>query len=274
MSTNRDVEEARNRMEQARKNMNKSIAAKIKNSDPKAAALAAWPIFGGTSPGATTTNPPASTETSPAATTSGSSTPPGGSVVAPDPLETLRKDPNALTQLLSQVQTLNTQVQALTTENTAFKDAKTAEERSKLAKEQQLQQDLENERLKTEKAVNLLHQKVLENALATHKDFQWHDAASVLAKVDQNAVKVTIDIEKGIAQIEGMEAEIKRIARENAWMLSKGPAEPGTPAANSANPAAPIAGRPTGSPPVPANNDAAKAAKRTGLLAKYPVIRH
>lgn len=240
----------------------------------KEAALKAWPIFGGTSPAAPTTTTPPATDPAQSTTTPPTNPPAGGATTTADPLEKLRNDPNALTQLLSQVQTLTTQVTTLTQENTNFKDAKTAEERSKLAKEQQLEQDLANERMKTEKAVNLLTAKTLENALLTHKDYQWHDTASALAKLDQGAIKTTIDIEKGVATVEGLENEVKRIARENSWMLSKGPAEPGTPPATPPNPAAPVAGRPTGTPPAPPNTDAAKAAKRNGLIDKYPVIRH
>jgi hypothetical protein len=258
-------------MAEARKKMNRSIADRILPIDPKKAALAAWPIFGGTTPGTPTpsatpaaTDPPATTPTEPAA----------GGVATPDPLERLKNDPNALTQLLSQVQSLTNQVTQLTTENTSYKEKQTAEERSKLAKEQQLEQDLANERLRTEKAVNLLTQKTLENALLTHKEYQWHDSASALAKVDQNAIKTTIDIEKGVATVEGLENEIKRVARENSWMLSKGPATDPPKTGDQPNPAAPVAGRPTGTPPPPPNATADKAKQRNSMIDKYPVIAH
>lgn len=250
--------------------MNRSIADRILPIDPKKAALAAWPIFGGTAPG--TATPSATPAAEPAATLAATDPPVGGSAT-PDPLERLKNDPNALTQLLSQVQSLTNQVTQLTTENTGFKEKQTQEERSKLAKEQQLEQDLANERLRTEKAINLLTQKTLENALLTHKEYQWHDSASALAKVDQNAIKTTIDIEKGVATVEGLDNEIKRVARENSWMLSKGPADPPK-AGDQPNPAAPVAGRPTGAPPASPSANADKAKQRTSMIDKYPVIAH
>lgn len=223
-------------------------------------AKAAWPVFGGVETAAATPKTETKTET-PAATTT-------AVVPPPDPLAELAKDPAKLQQLLTQVSTLTTQLTDAQTKVDAAETEKTAAARAKQTKEEQLQADVENRDILLAKATAIIQQKVLENALITHKDYQWHDPKDALRNVDMNLVKITVDIEKGLAEIEGMDKEAKRIATEKPWMLKPG-ADTQQPVNGNQPPV-----RATGAPPAPPTTDAAKIARRNELIGKHPVISH
>ncbi|AAN02073.1 head scaffolding protein [Mycobacterium phage Barnyard] len=243
--------------------------------DPKAAALRAWPIFGGSSPTPpATATPPANPEQqqpNPAATPPATS-PAGAPQTAQQPGGAASVDVN---QLLAQVQSLSSQIQQLQTENQGYKQKETEAENAKKTREQQLEQTIQQKDQQIAAAQNLIAQKSLENALLTHKDYQWHDANDALLSLrDAEGVKVTVDIDKQIATVEGLDNAVKELATKKPWMLSKGPEQqpdPNNPQQQTP-PAAP--GRPSGKPPAPpANPDAAKVQQRQALGKKYSAIR-
>lgn len=139
----------------------------------------------------------------------------GGSGDGEDPIKKLQSDPNALAQLLSQTQTLNstvsdlrTKLEAATTENAGFKQKQEESEAAQRTKEQN--QEIEINKLKgqLETVTALLQQKVVENAIASNAKHQWHSARQVQGELDMSKLKVNLDIDKGIAEIDGMEAEL------------------------------------------------------------------
>lgn len=225
------------------------------------AALAAWPLFGGTTPGGPA-DPPAAT---PPAATPPAATPPAPTTEV-DPIKELAKDPAKLSQLLSQVTTLTTQQATLAAENEAFKAERTKAEQAKLTKEQQLETTIAQKDATILAATALLSAKSLENALLNLSDFTWQDANDALMNLKDNpAIKVTVDIEKQIAQVDGLEAAAKDLATRKPWMLKTPEVPPTTP---------PPAGRPTGAPPPPippVSGD--KLARRKALAGKYSAIK-
>lgn len=264
----RSLEDAENRMKEARKNMNRTVAAQIIPISAIDRAKAAWPIFGGTSP-------PAPAKTDPPKADPPQGNPPAAPAAAPaggvtPPANTPGGEVN-VAQLLAQLQTLTQQVTTLTTENEGYKTKETEAENAKKTKEQQLETTIAQKDQVIEQATNLIGQKALENALLTHKDYQFHDANDALMNLkDAEGVKVTVDIAKQIATVEGLDAAIKDLATRKSWMLSKGPETPPDP--NAAPATTPPATRATGAPPAQPTTDAAKATQRANLRAKYTAI--
>lgn len=239
--------------------------------DPKQAALRAWPIFGGSSPTPPATDPatpPA--QTPPAATPPAAPQQPGGDGKPGTP--PVNVDVN---QLLAQVQTLSGQVQQLTQENQGYKTKEADAENAKKTREQQLETTIQQKDAQLAAAQNLIGQKALENALLTHKDYQWHDANDALLSLkNAEGVKVTVDIDKQIATVEGLDAAVKDLAEKKPWMLSKGPDQQQQQDPNQQTPPATPVGRATGKPPAPPSNpDATKVQQRQALGKKYSAIR-
>lgn len=236
--------------------------------DPKAAMLAAWPIFGGEPDDPAT--PPAAPAATPPATPPAAPPPaapaPGGDGKGTPPVNV---DVN---QLLAQVQTLSSQVSQLTQENQSYKTKETDAENAKKTREQQLETTIQQKDAQLAAAQNLIGQKAMENALLTHKDYQFHDSNDALLSLKNvEGVKVTVDIDKQIATVEGLDAAIKELAEKKPWMLAKGPQ---TDDQQQQTPPATPPGRPSGRPPAPpANPDAAKVQQRAALGKKYSAIR-
>ena len=205
---------------------------------------------------AATTTPPA--ETTPPATPE---TPPE------DPIAKLQSDPNALSQLLSQVQALTTKLGEVTTDRDSLKTKQDQAARAQQTKEEQLQTDLDNERLKNEKMFNILKTKIVENAIAGQNNYEWHSVKQVMAELNGDAFEVDIDVDKLEGNVKGIESEIKRVAQQCPWLVSKDKSKPPS---GDGNP--PPRGRPSGTAPAPPTGDAAKMSKREALIKKYPVI--
>lgn len=240
--------------------------------DPKRAALNAWPIFGGSSP-----TPPAQ----PDPAQQGQQPPVGQPPAATPPAQPQQQAAPAsggaanidVNQLLAQVQTLSQQVQTLTDENNGYKQKETDAENAKKTREQQLEQTIQQKDAQIAAAQNLIAQKSLENALLTHKDYQWHDATDALLSLkDAEGVKVTVDIDKQIATVEGLDNAIKDLATRKPWMLAKGPEQQQQQDPNQQQ-QPPAPGRPSGRPPASNNGDATKVQQRAALGNKYSAIR-
>jgi hypothetical protein len=227
----------------------------------KQAALKAWPIFGGTSP----TDPPKADP--PKADPPKVDPPAGGATPPPDPLAELQKDPAKLQQLLSQVATTTQTLATMQTELEGYKTKETEAENAKKTNEQRLQTTIEQKDALLARATLLLQEKSAENALLSHKDYTWHDSSDALINILKDPqVVVTVDIDKQIATVEGMDKALKVLATAKPWMLSAGPGVPDPAAAPGTPPP------PSGAPPAAPTTDAQKAARRADLISKHPVI--
>lgn len=184
---------------------------------------------------------------------------------AEDPIAKLQADPNALSQLLSQVQALTTKLGEVSTERDSFKTKEESVRRAQQTKEEQLQTDLDKANQRNEKLFNILRQKVVENAVANTKGYEWHSVKQVMAELNPEAFEVDIDEDKLSGTVTGMESEIKRIAAQCPWLVSKDRSK--VPDESARRP-----GRPSGAPVAPPTGDAAKLSKREALIKKYPVI--
>jgi hypothetical protein len=108
---------------------------------------------------------------------------------------------------------------------------------------------------------------LLETAIVREQKYQWYDVPVVMGLVDRKIVE--IDLEDRV--VDGLEAELKRIAKEKPYLLKKGPAGGGTRNENEDGQGRTQTSGSTGSHP---NNRAstndAKAARRAQLEANYP----
>lgn len=190
-----------------------------------------------------------------------------------DPIAKLQSDPNALAQLLTQSQTLTSQVQQLTeqlntatTENSTFKQQQEQAEAAQRTKEQN--QEIEINKLKgqLENLTNLLQAKVIENAIANNAKHQWNSSRQVQGELDMSKIKVNLDIDKGIAEIDGMDAELDRIATSSPWLVKAVTTDQTQQTTQQTRQ------RTSGNPPRPPAPPQDKAAKRAAAMKKFPVL--
>jgi vancomycin resistance protein YoaR len=182
-----------------------------------------------------------------------------------DPIAKLQADPNALATLLSQVQSLTAKLGEVSTERDSFKTKEEAARRAQQTKEEQLQVDLDKANASIERLHNIVRQKVVENAISNAKGFEWHSVKQVMAELNPEAFEVDIDIENATGTVTGIESEIKRIAQQCPWLVSKDKSKPATDGQQQPR-------RPSGTPVAPPQGEAAKLSKREALIKKYPVI--
>lgn len=212
-----------------------------------------------------TTETPADSTASTSSASTSTTPPPDDPPVSP--IEKLQNDPNALQTLLSQVQALTTKLGEVTTERDGYKTKEESTRRAQQTKEEQIQTDLDNERLRNEKLFNILKSKIVENAIANAKGYEWHSTKQVMAELNHEAYEVNIDEDKLEGTVSsGIDAEIKRIATQCPWLVSKDKTQRSQD--NGQQPPR----RPSGTTPAPPQGDAAKLSKREALIKKYPVI--
>jgi hypothetical protein len=171
-----------------------------------------------------------------------------------------------LTQLLSQVQALTTKLGEVTTERDGYKTKEESTRRAQQTKEEQLQTDLDKANARNEKLFNILRQKVVENAIGAQSNYEWHSIKQVMAELNGEAFEVDIDEDALTGTVKGIESEIKRIATQCPWLVSKDKSKP------SGDGQTPRPQRPSGGPVAPPTSADAKLSKRAALIKKYPVI--
>lgn len=195
-----------------------------------------------------------------------------GSGNGEDPIKKLQSDPTALAQLLSQSQTLNTTVadltaklEAATTENAGFKQKQEEADAAQRTKEQN--QEIEINKLKgqIENLAKILQEKVIENAIGNNSKYQWNSIRQVRSELDMSKLKVNLDVDKGIAEIDGMDAELDRIATASSWLVKSAEVinDAGTGSSRRRN---------SGNPPRPPQGPQDAAAKRAAAMKRYPVL--
>lgn len=240
------------------------------------------PFYGGTSPASTVpaattpvtgvgTPAPAATEATPAPAAT-EVAPAGG--VEDDPLTKLAADPNALGQLLSQVDKLQSDLKKVTGERDKFVSDQEAEQRKQQTREQQLETDLQQRDAVIQQMDAVIRNMAIGNAMLSQPDIQWHSVKQAMAELNPEAFDIDVDLEHGTANVNGIETESKRIARECEWLVKKagsdnsGSGSAGTRTSTSTKP------RGSGSPPSPLNGSDVKSQKRSDLMKRFPVIAH
>jgi len=235
--------------------------------DPKSieAAKAALPIFGGTSPTETATE----TETGEAATTDTKMTTESGSTEKPE----ISTDPQAVADLVKQVESLNSTVSQLKKVNEKFESEKKVKERESMGREEALSRDLEEAQQTIVKMDQALRNQAVVNAINSFKDIEFHDVKFAMSKLSSDIYdQMEVDLANGTVTVSGIENDLRRIAKENEWAVkNKGSVVANV---NGSEQRKTPTGRPSGGAPNGSGGDASKASARKALAARFPVITH
>lgn len=243
--------------------MSHNITARLTNDERKI--FASLPFFGGTTPegGAVTDEKkkdPAKATTEDAG---------GTTTTEEDPIAKLQSDPNALRDLLNQVSKTSADLANATKERDTLSQEKEKAARAQMSKEEGLQKDLENAQIQIEAYHRVVETVALQNAFITASgDTQWNSVKQAMAELDEEKYSVNVNLENSNAEVEGIENEVKRIAKECPWLVkSAGEGEgetlrrgPGRPRTTGTPPGAPKAG--------------GKTDKRDQMMNRFPVLMH
>ncbi len=104
----------------------------------------------------------------------------------------------------------------LETERDSYKTKVDDSEREKLDEKGRLELDLTNERENNAKLKSTNARLSIINAIIMDEGYQWHNPEMVAAQLNSEIVKVSDD-----GKVEGLKNELKRIAKDNDWMLKK-----------------------------------------------------
>jgi hypothetical protein len=245
---------------------NKMVSNTDKMNNTIAAAIAALPLFGGTSPdeneSGTGGEAGAGAGTGASAPETGAGTP------------NITTDPQAVADLVKQVETLTSTVGQLKKTNEKFETEKKNKERESLGREEALAKDLEESQQIVIKMDRALRNQAVVNAINGFKDIEFHDTKFALSKLSADIFdQMEVDLENGTVTVTGIENDLRRIAKENEWAVkSKGSVPPNVPGGDQRRTPA---GRPSGGAPAGGSGgDASKATTRKALAARFPVIMH
>jgi hypothetical protein len=142
-----------------------------------------------------------------------------------------------------------------------------------MGREQALEQDLAASMETIQKLDAALKNQAILNAINSFTDIQFHDPRFVMHELSADVMEsMEVNLDAGTVTINGIENELRRIAREKDWAVKKN----NVPTSNSSNqgsgPKAPARG--SGSPPPPPSGANDKASRRAALIDKFPVIAH
>lgn len=203
------------------------------------------------------TNAP-STESSSDTPVSGGSDPSGA--------EDLSNNPEAIADLLKQLNDATKTIKDLQSKTEVYEKEKAQTVRAQQTREEQLSQDLTEAQQTIAQMDAVIRHTAIVNAIQGMKDYQFHSARHVLNELDPNSFDVDVDLQNGTATVSGIEAEIRRVAKEMPWLVAQ-EKNNGTNAKGSVP-------RSSGAPPANPNGDAAKVTRRAELMKKFPVISH
>src|SRR6516162_4049332 len=229
-------------------------------------ALKAWPIFGGTT--TTDITPPVTAEGQAAQQSLQQSvdqqqTP--QEEQKSDPVAQLQADPNALSQLLKQVEKLQGDLSKVTTERDGYVQKQQEDARKTQTREEQLQTDLDTANQTIQKMDRVIRNTALINAFLSQSDFQWNSIRQALSELNEDEIEIDVNLDGGEATVTGMEGAVKRIAASSPWLLKSGGAKD----TRTQQPQ-----RGSGKPPAPPTGNEQKQSKRADLMKKFPVIAH
>lgn len=235
------------------------ITDKLVAVNPLEAAKAALPLFGGENETVTEENV---TDTADSTTDDDSPVTSGDSSTT----EELTKNPEAIADLLKQLNDATKTIKDLQGKTESYEKEKAQQARAQQTREQQLEQDLTEAQQTIAKMDAVIRHTAMINAIQGMKDYQFHSARHVLNELDPNSFDIDVDLSNGTATVTGIEAEIKRVAKEMPWLVAQEKNVNGMPKTTTQ--------RSSGAPPANPNGDAAKVARRAELMKKFPVISH
>lgn len=181
---------------------------------------------------------------------------------APD----LTQNPEAMADLLKQLNDATKQIKELQNKTSTYEKEKAQQARAQQTREEQLEQDLTEAQQTIASMDSVIRHTAIINAIQGIKDYQFHSARHVLNELDPNAFDIDVDLQNGTATVTGIEAEIKRVAKEMPWLIAQEKNASGM----GKNPIP----RGSGAPPANPNGDSAKVTRRAELMKKFPVISH
>lgn len=237
----------------------------INNPKSAEAAKAALPFFGGTSPTETEVEQKDNADT-------------GDNSIATSGSESEKKteintDPQAVADLVKQVESLNSTVSQLKKVNEKFEAEKKTKERESMGREEALSKDLEEAQQTIVKMDQALRNQAVVNAINSFKDIEFHDIKFAMSKLSSDVFdKMEVDLSNGTVTVNGIENDLRRIAKENEWAVKNKGSVPGNVNGNAQQKIP--AGRPSGGAPNGSGGDASKATARKALAARFPVITH
>lgn len=236
------------------------ISDKLVAVNPLEAAKAAMPFFGGEQEEVTETTDESS----------GNQDTAGSDSTVSDNADSanaeLTQNPEAMADLLKQLNDATKQIKDLQSKTATYEKEKANTARAQQTREQQLESDLTEAQQTIAKMDSVIRHTAMINAIQGMKDYEFHSARHVLNELDPNSFEIDVDLENGSATITGIENEIKRVAKEMPWLVAQ--AKTGNPVGGKPMP------RSSGAPPGNPNGDAAKVARRSELMKKFPVIAH
>jgi hypothetical protein len=113
---------------------------------------------------------------------------------------------------------------------------------------------------------------ILRNSIVEEAKYSWYDVPVVMGLINRDVIE--IDLEEGL--VDGLDAELKRIAKEKPYLVKKGPAGGGNKnneegesnGSSGAGANGSTGNQPSGRP----NSNDAKAAQRATLMKQYPSL--
>lgn len=179
--------------------------------------------------------------------------------------EDLGKNPEAIADLLKQLNDATKTIKELQGKTQSYEKEKAQAARAQQTREEQLEQDLTEAQQTIAAMDSVIRHTAIVNAIQGMKDYEFHSARHVLNELDPNSFDVDVDLQNGTATVTGIENEIKRVAKEMPWLVAQ--------SKNNGVPKNPMP-RSSGAPPANPNGDADKVSRRAELMKRFPVISH
>ncbi|HPE52944.1 MAG TPA: hypothetical protein PK852_02395 [Mesotoga prima] len=176
----------------------------------------------------------------------------------------LAENPEAVADLLKQLSEATKTIKDLSKKNEGYENERKQAERAQQTREQQLEGDLHDAQQTIAQMDAVIRHTAAINAIQNLKDYQFHSARHVLNEIDPNEFEITVDLQNGTATVEGIENAAKRVAKDMPWLVAQASGDK-----QSRNVSSP---RNSGNPPSNPNSGADKAARRSDLMKKFPVI--
>ena len=179
----------------------------------------------------------------------------------------LSNNPEAIADLLKQLNDATKTIKELQGKTEVYEKEKANAVRAQQTREQQLEQDLNEAQETIAKMDSVIRHTAIVNSIQGMKDYEFHSARHVLNELDPNSFDIDVDLQNGTATVTGIEAEIRRVAKEMPWLVAQAKNNNNSSQKNSVP-------RSSGAPPANPNGDADKVARRSELMKKFPVISH
>lgn len=228
-------------------------------------ALAAYPVFGGTS--AENSDSSSGESGTPSSTTSsnGETSSSGGESTS----TTEQMSPEKIQELVSKVTDLTSQVTTLSQENAGYKAEEEKNANAALSREEALAKDLDksNQTIAQMDAV-IKHLAIINAVTHNESGIQFHEPSGIVRELNEDGFELNIDLERGTASVKGIENELKRIANEKSWLVKAAVNDQQQQTRTTQKPPT----RSSGTPPANPSQQNNAASRRAALEQRWPVI--